>query len=148
MEPMAMLQFLGKFAGAVPLLLRAMVGAAFGLSWGYGAVTGPEGFDGGKAFAAEFVTVWPPLLYAAAWTMFLGGLAILAGLFTRWAAIGILAVMVYAVFGIHWANGFAAERGGWEPAATYATLCLCLMAVGPGSLSLDRLFFGKAALNP
>jgi hypothetical protein len=26
-------------------------------------------------------------------------------------------------------------------------MTVCIMAVGPGSLSLDRLFFQKAALN-
>jgi putative oxidoreductase len=142
------LQFMGKLAVGLPLLLRGMVGGAFGLSHGYGALVGPGGFDGGEAFAARYAPIWAPLLYVAAWTQFLGGFAILAGIFTRWAALGLLAVMTYAIFGIHWKNGFAAFLDGWEPAGTYATMCLCLVAMGPGSLSLDRLFFGKAALNP
>jgi uncharacterized membrane protein YphA (DoxX/SURF4 family) len=68
------------------------------------------------------------------------------GLFTRWAAIGIVAVMAYAIFGVHWANGFSG-KGGYEMALCYAVMSLCIAAVGPGSLSLDRLFFQKAALN-
>jgi hypothetical protein len=32
-------------------------------------------------------------------------------------------------------------------ALCYAVMCFGIMAVGPGSLSLDRLFFQKAALN-
>jgi uncharacterized membrane protein YphA (DoxX/SURF4 family) len=55
--------------------------------------------------------------------------------------------MGYAIFRVHWAAGFAMQDGGYEMALMYAVMCLCLMAVGPGSLSLDRLFFQKAALN-
>jgi putative oxidoreductase len=144
------LQFLGKFQGLMPLLLRAMVGASFAFSHGYGKVAPGGSFDAGKAFVADpRVSSLAPafLLYIAAWTEFLAGFGVLLGLFTRWAAIGLLAVMCYAIFGVHWANGFAAQNSGYEQALTYAVMCLCLMAVGPGSLSLDRLFFQKAALN-
>jgi len=140
------LQFLGKFHGFVPLLLRALVGASFAFSHGYGKLFPNGSFDGGKAFAAN--TLAPAfLLYIAAWTEFLAGLGILAGLLTRWAAIGILGVMTYAIFAVHWKNGFSAQNQGYEMALMYATMTLCIMALGPGSLSLDRLFFQKAALN-
>jgi putative oxidoreductase len=142
------LQFLGKFQGFMPLLLRAMVGCSFAFAHGYGKIVGPDGFDGGKVFAAQASAHAPAfLLYIAAWTEFLGGVALLAGLFTRWAAIGLLCVMGYAIFKVHWAAGFAAQNSGYEMALMYAVMCLCIMAVGPGSLSLDRLFFQKAALN-
>jgi putative oxidoreductase len=140
------LQFLGKFQGLMPLLLRALVGASFAFSHGYGKIAPGGSFDGGKAFASADVA--PAfLLYIAAWTEFLGGFGVLLGLFTRWAAIGLLGVMCYAIFGVHWASGFAAQNNGYEQALTYAVMCLCIMAVGPGSLSLDRIFFQKAALN-
>jgi putative oxidoreductase len=141
------LQFLGKLQGLLPLLLRALVGASFCFVHGYDKIMGPNGFDAGQAFVVDEAGAAPPfLLYIAAWTEFLAGFGILVGLFTRWAAIGILAVMCYAVFGVHWSAGFAAPKG-WEMASMYGVLCLCIMAVGPGSLSLDRLFFQKAALN-
>ncbi len=144
------LQFLGKFHGFVPLLLRALVGASFAFSHGYGKLFPDGSFDGGKAFVTspQASPLAPAfLLYIAAWTEFLAGLGVLAGLLTRWAAIGILAVMTYAIFGVHWKNGFAAQNQGYEMALMYATMSLCIMALGPGSLSLDRLFFQKAALN-
>lgn len=141
------LQFLGKFKGLLPLLLRAMVGAPFAFVHGYDKIMGPTGFDAGKDFVAQAAGAAPAfLLYVAAWTEFLAGFGILVGLFTRWAAIGILAVMCYAIFGIHWSDGFAAPNG-WEMASMFAVMCLGIMALGPGSLSLDRLFFQKAALN-
>ena len=142
------LQFLGKFHAFVPLLLRALVGPSFAFSHGYDKIMGPDGFDGGGDWVREHSTTAPAfLLYIAVWTEFLAGLGLLAGLFTRWAAIGIVAVMTYAVFAVHWKNGFAAKNGGYEMALCYAVMSLCITAVGPGSLSLDRLFFQKAALN-
>lgn len=147
------LQFLGKFRHFMPLLLRAMVGCSFAFSHGYGKIVGADGFDGGRLFAAQASGAAPAfLLYIAAWTEFLAGVGLVLGLFTRWAAIGIFCVMGYAMFKIHWSQGFAlhVEGGrpaGYELAAVYAVMSLCIMAVGPGSLSLDRLFFQKAALN-
>lgn len=142
------LQFLGKFQGFVPLLLRAIVGASFAFSHGYGKIVGPNGFDGGRAFVDKMSATAPSfLLYIAAWTEFLAGLGVLAGLFTRWATIGLLCVMGYAIFKVHWSAGFSAQNGGYEMALCYATMSLCIMVLGPGSLSLDRLFFHKAALN-
>ncbi|HEX5136236.1 MAG TPA: DoxX family protein [Planctomycetota bacterium] len=142
------LQFLGKFRHFVPLLLRAMVGCSFAFSHGYGKIVSADGFDGGRIFAAQASGSAPAfLLYIAAWTEFLAGVGLVVGLFTRWAAIGILCVMGYAIFKVHWAAGFAMQNGGYEMALMYAVMSLCIMAMGPGSLSLDRLFFQKAALN-
>jgi putative oxidoreductase len=139
------LQFLGKLQPFLPLFLRALVGASFALSHGYAKLFPDGSFDGGQAFASGDAA--PKfLLYIAAWTEFLAGLGLLAGLFTRWAAIGIVAVMAYAIFGVHWSNGFSG-KGGYEMALCYVVLSVSIMAVGPGSLSLDRLFFQKAALN-
>jgi len=142
------LQFLGKFQGLLPLLLRAMVGASFAFSHGFSKIVGPDGFDGGKIFVATAGAHAPAfLLYIAAWTEFLAGIALLLGLFTRWAAVGILCVMGYAIFKIHWTAGFSMQNGGYEAALMYAVMSLGILTLGPGSLSLDRLFFQKAALN-
>jgi putative oxidoreductase len=141
------LQFLGKFQWLMPLLLRALVGASFAFVHGYDKIMGPDGFDGGKDFVSQGSSLAPAvLLYIAAWAEFLGGLGVLFGFLTRWAAIGLVCVMGYAIFGVHWSAGFAAPKG-WEMASMYAVMCFCIMALGPGSLSLDRLFFQKAALN-
>jgi len=146
------LQFLGKFQGLIPLLLRAVVGASLAFSHGYDKIAPDGTFDGGQAFAAKG-GAWTPLLYAGAWLEFLGGLALLAGFFTRWAAAGLLALAAYRIFGVHWAEGFAAHGDtggnvlGYEVPAVYAAMCIVVMVLGPGSFSLDRLFFQKAALN-
>ena len=77
------------------------------------------------------------------WTEFLGGFALLAGLLTRWAALGLTAVMLYAALVHHAGDPFRDK----ELALTFATGCLALAFLGPGPLSLDRLFFGRAALE-
>jgi len=144
------LQFLGKLEAFGPLILRLMVGISFALFHGYGKLVPEGGFDGGGAFAERAKELAPAfLLYVAAWTEFLGGIAVLVGILTRWAAIGLFIVMLYAIFGVHWQQGFLGEAGvgGYEKAATYAAMCLAIMVIGPGSLSLDRMFFGKNALN-
>jgi len=149
---MLMLNFLGKAQELAPLALRIMLGVAFAFH-GYGKLAPAAGFDAGAAFADQAAALAPkPLLYLAAWTEFLGGLAVLAGLLTRWASLGLLAVMGYAIFRVHWSQGFVfqvkdGQAQGWEFAAAYASMCIALAVVGPGSLSLDRLFFKKAALN-
>ena len=144
------LQFLGKFHAFLPLILRAYVGASFAFSHGYGKLFPNGSLDGGAAFADKGVEkgLAPAvLLYIAAWAEFLAGLGLLVGLFTRWAAVGVVAVMAYAIFGVHWKNGFSAGNGGYEMALGYTVMSLCVMVLGPGSLSLDRLFFQKKALN-
>ena len=147
------LSFLGKADEAVPLILRLLVGVAFAFFHGYGNLVGPDGFDGGAAFAANASALAPaPLLYLAAWTEFLAGCAILLGILTRWASLGLLGIMAFALFKIHWSQGFTAHvadgrLAGYEFAAAYAVMCVSIALLGPGTLSLDVLFFRKAALN-
>jgi len=147
-----MLNFLGKAVELAPLALRIMLGVAFAFH-GYGKLVPADGFDAGAAFADHAAALAPkPLLYLAAWTEFVGGLAVFAGLLTRWASLGLLAVMGYAIFRVHWSQGFLyqirdGQGQGWEFAAAYASMCIALVVLGPGSLSLDRLFFKKDALN-
>jgi len=144
------LQFLGNLEALGPLILRLMVGIAFAFFHGYAKLVPEGGFDGGQAFVEKAGELAPAfLLYVAAWTEFLAGVAVFVGILTRWASIGLLVVMLYAIFGVHWQQGFLGEGGvgGYEKAATYAAMCLAIMVIGPGSLSLDRMFFGKDALN-
>jgi len=132
----------------VPLLLRGLVGGAFFFVHGMNKICPGGEWDWGKAFASkpdapEF------LLYIAAWTEFLGGAAILLGLLTRWAALGITGVMAYAIFGVHWHQGFAAHVAygrmqGFELAAAFAAASLALVFTGPGSISADRILFRKS----
>ena len=99
-------------------------------------------WDFGQSFAGKGLAA-APLVYVTAWLEFLGGLALLLGLFTRWAALALMAAMFYSIFVLHRGDAYRHV----ELYVAYAGLAFCIAAVGPGSLSLDRLFFGREALN-
>jgi putative oxidoreductase len=135
---------LKKLSWLNPILLRGYIGYSFFCVHGMDKVRPKGTWDWGQAFASAGSPQF--LYYIAAWTEFLAGLALLLGLLTRWAAVGLAGVMLYAVFKIHWSAGFPLQDGGFEVAGLYAVGCLVLAKIGPGWLSLDRLFFGKDAL--
>ncbi|MHC4548816.1 MAG: DoxX family protein [Planctomycetota bacterium] len=136
------LNLLGKLEGAVPVLLRLLVGVSFFGFHGLEKLRPGGEWDFGQSFAGNGVAP-VPLLYLAAWAEFLGGLALILGIFTRWAALGLFAVMLYAILVVHDGDPY----GKKELAIAYAGVCFCIASVGPGSMSLDRLFFGRDALN-
>jgi putative oxidoreductase len=77
---------------------------------------------------------------------FIGGLAILLGIFTRIAA-GLLAInMIGAILQVKLAKGFI---GGYELDLLYLAIMISLMLTGPGNLSIEknvlkREFFPKS----
>jgi len=136
------LNFLSRFPGVAPLILRLVVGFAFFAQHGLHKLR-PGDWDFGASFVEKMSGSAPaPLLYAAAWVEFLAGFALILGFVTRWAALGLLGVMLYAVVKVHGGGPFA----DMELGIAYAGACLSIMFLGPGSFSLDRLFFGKEAL--
>ena len=147
------LPFLAPTRVLIPIALRAFLGFSFFVMHGLSKVQPGGEWDGGQAWVAKHAKDAPEFLfYIAAWTELLGGLALLMGLLTRWASLGLAGVMAYAVFVVHWKNGFPFVDGGklvggYEFAALYGIACVVLAITGPGSLSLDRLFFGRAAVN-
>jgi len=81
-----------------------------------------------------------PTLSALAVTAaeFLGGLALVAGLFTRWAALPIAFSMVVAAATVHLKNGFFLPNGVEYVLALFlASVSLAL--TGAGAFSLDRI---------
>jgi putative oxidoreductase len=81
-----------------------------------------------------------PMLSAVAVTAaeFLGGLALVAGLFTRWAALPLAFSMLVAAVTVHLKAGFFLPNGvEYVLALLAATLSLAL--TGSGAWSLDRL---------
>jgi putative oxidoreductase len=70
-----------------------------------------------------------------------GGLAVLVGLLTPLAALGIVCNMIVAIGMVHLPQGdpFVARGPGssFEPGAGYLAVALLLLLAGPGSISLD-----------
>lgn len=77
----------------------------------------------------------------------IGGVLLLAGMFTRWAALAAVPIMLGAT-SVHWPNGwtFSNEGGGWEFTAFLAAVALALfLHGGDGRFSLSRALQSKTA---
>jgi putative oxidoreductase len=121
------------------LAIRVVAGVAFVLH-GWGKIQNPFGWMGPDAFA-------PGLFQAlAAISEFGGGLALMVGLLTPLASLGIASTMVVAVYShaVMWDHPFVGSGGGpsYELAALYLCLSVLLIAIGPGRFSVDRAIFG------
>jgi putative oxidoreductase len=134
--------------GALGLLvIRLVVGVAFILH-GWPKVQNANAWM--NAFAGDQA---PPafLQAAAAYTEFGGGIAWIVGFLTPLASIAIAATMGTAIVIAHLPAGhpFVSPTGGssFELAAAYLAVALMLLLVGPGTLSLDALLFGRRASN-
>ncbi len=121
-------------AAAGLLLLRLYAGLAL-MHHGYAKITNPfHWLDGAPGHPPG------PLQALAAVSEFLGGLALIAGLLTPLACLGIACTMAYAAF-THISRGdpFVGRGASYEPALGYFVTALTLLLTGPGALSLDAL---------
>jgi putative oxidoreductase len=84
------------------------------------------------------------IAYLSAFTEFVGGLLILAGLFTRAAAFAICIDLVVAIWKVHWHNGItgAPDHPGFEFPLAVATLAFALIFFGAGPIAMDHVLRG------
>lgn len=124
------------------LLIRLVCGYAFILH-GWGKIQHPMEWMGPQSTTPGFLQL------LAAVSEFGGGIALILGLVTRLAALGILCTMAVAVYTHAFTMGdpFMNPKGGssFEPAAVYFCVAVVLLAAGAGRFSLDRLLFGDRA---
>jgi putative oxidoreductase len=73
------------------------------------------------------------LAYATFWAELIGGLLLVAGIGTRWVALGLLPVLVGAAWA-HAGNGwvFSAPNGGWEYPVFLIVVSLVQALLGDG----------------
>lgn len=76
---------------------------------------------------------------AVTFVEFLGGIALIFGLLTRWVALLLVINMLGAIFFVHFKNGFFAQGGGYEYPLTLLAANLALMLAGPGAAAVDKL---------
>jgi putative oxidoreductase len=81
----------------------------------------------------------PAVQLAVGWGEVLGGAACALGILTRIAAIGLAAIMVGAFVTVHSSRGFGLQSGGYEYVLVLFVICLSLVLLGPGTISLDRV---------
>ncbi|HTS34250.1 MAG TPA: DoxX family protein [Candidatus Solibacter sp.] len=79
--------------------------------------------------------------YVSSFTEFLGGLLVLAGLFTRAAAFAICIDLLVAIWKVHWHNGLTGDHGYEFPMAV-ATLAFVLIFFGAGPIAMDHVLRG------
>jgi uncharacterized membrane protein YphA (DoxX/SURF4 family) len=123
-----------------PLTLRLVLAVVFiyhGLDKitpenGYGSawiIQHPGAFD----FAIQVAVSWGEILF--------GGLALTLGLFTRWAAVGGVLVQLAAIYVQVQLREFSSGKaGGWDLNLCLVGMCLALVFVGGGIISVDQLF--------
>jgi putative oxidoreductase len=80
----------------------------------------------------------PELAYVVMTAEVLGGLALIAGLWTRVVAAALVPLILGTIFTVHGANGFwfNAPGGGWEFPAFWAAALLTQALIGPGAYAV------------
>lgn len=134
-----------KLAESADLILRLALGIIFFvhgsqklLGW-----FGGYGWDGTMGFFTQ--TLGLPALIGGLTILieFFGGIAILLGLFSRLAALGLTGVMLGALVKVHLANGFFLKDtpgDGFEYVLVLLAFSIYLVIKGSGEYSLDKRF--------
>jgi len=145
---MKTLQFLTKTDSSVgPLIARLVLGFVMlphGLQKTFG-LFGGHGFSGTMQFFTGMMHIPAAFAFLAIAAEFAGALGLIAGLFSRVAALGIAIVMAVAIVTVHAANGFFMNWMGQQKGEgfEYHLLALGLAGVviiqGAGKASLDGL---------
>lgn len=130
------------------VLLRAILGVVFFMHGAQKVLGwfGGYGLKGTVGWMKSALQIPTPLAYVAAFAEFAGSIALLLGMFTHVAALGILITMLVATFKVHTPAGFFlnssgdAKRGnGYEYTLTLAVIALVLVLMGGGSYSIDAI---------
>ncbi len=123
------------------LLVRVVFGLGIALH-GWGKIQKPFTWMGPDAPVPGFLQA------LAALSEFGGGIALILGLLTPLALLGLAITMIVAITTVHLKAGhpFVARGGGpsFELAALYLTVSLFVLIAGPGRLSLDAILFGRS----
>lgn len=127
---------LGKYPAVAPLVLRVVTGVVFAMhGWQKLTVMGLGGTEGMlTALGFPIPGVMAILLIAAELG---GGILLILGLMTHWAAKALVVVSVVALFAVHLPNGFFLSTGGYEYILLLLAASVSLLITGPGKYSLD-----------
>jgi putative oxidoreductase len=125
-----------KFQHTALLMLRLIIAAIF-FHAGYAKLSfwsaAPEGMSAGMVILLKFLTIVEPL----------GGVALVVGFLTRWAAAGLGILMVGAIFFLRFTMHtglFTTPQGvGLDYNLLILGGCIALMAFGAGSWSGDAI---------
>lgn len=126
---------LPKGASVGLLLVRIVVGVAL-IMHGWGKIQTPFGWMGPDAPVPGI------LQFLAALSEFGGGIALILGLLTSVAMLGLACTMAVAVH-MHAVIKGDPFVGGYELALVYLVLAVMFIMTGPGKFALDNKVFGN-----
>jgi putative oxidoreductase len=139
------LRYLDRLQPLALLIMRLSLGIIM-IAAGYHKVFG------GLHHHAELVAglglpAW--LGYVSAFTEFLGGLLMIAGLFTRPAAFAICIDLCVAIGKVHWHNGLlgSPDHPGYNFPLAVAALAFGMIFYGGGPISLDHVLRGGSGFS-
>ena len=125
--------------------LRVATGAIFiahGLpKFGIGGGDGLSGLAGWLGSMGVPLPMLSAILVASSEAI--GGVMLIIGLMTRFAAATQVIAMAVAVFMVHWSNGLAGD-GGYQWAMLLGAAAFALMMDGAGRFSVDRMMSQKS----
>jgi putative oxidoreductase len=132
---------MGYNAGWGLMILRIAVGIVFLMHGGQKLFV--YGFGGvGASFAKMGIPMPEVMAVVVTLVEFLGGLALVLGLFTRWAALLLAINMLVAMFKVHFRAGFFLPQG-YEFTFVLAAANIALALAGPGNLALERMLWRR-----
>ncbi|MHA6646321.1 DoxX family protein [Mesorhizobium sp. A623] len=81
-----------------------------------------------------------PLAYLVIAAELIGGIALIAGVWTRWVSIALIPVLLGSIYAPHGAAGFffSNPNGGWEFPAFWAVALAALALLGNGAYALQK----------
>lgn len=124
-------------ANLAALLLRVSMGILFlahaGLKIFVFTPAGTAGFFESIGFPG-------PLAYLVIAAELLGGIALIAGVWTRWVSVALIPILLGSIYAPHGAAGFffSNPNGGWEFPAFWAVALASLALLGNGSFALQK----------
>ncbi len=122
-------------------ILRLAVGTVFLMHGGQKLFV--YGFHATAGFLGHIGILYPlAMAVILTLTEFLGGIALIVGLFTRWVAVALAIVMIVALFKVHLHGGFFLPKG-FEYVVTLLAANLCLALAGAGMLAIDNVMRHK-----
>ncbi len=129
------------FQANLAMLILRLVFGLFLVAHGSNKIFGGNGLKGTAGWFGSIGMKWPMWqARLAAATEIGAGLMFAAGLLTPFAAAGMVALMIVAIWTVHWTAGFFVFRPnqGWEYCASIAVVAFVVALAGPGEWSLDH----------
>lgn len=133
------MNFLNRLQPLGLLILRLALGAIM-IAHGWQKIAG--GMSHTMGFLAHLgIPPWMAYLVVAA--EFGGGILVVIGFLTRFAAFAILIDMLVAIFKVHISHGLFSSNGGFEFPMACAAIAFSLIFFGAGPIAIDWLWGSK-----